>query len=134
MHSARRPRPADFLQAMLVVMLVLSLTSCTGKAKPTAAVNPNLNLDLNGDPTIWYVATNGDDQASTCHHPASPCRTIQSVIGRAADGDTIHIADGVYSERLDMGSRELTIEGAGPSTILENPIGVGGQRPASGGV
>ena len=51
------------------------------------------------DGTQWYVSTTGDD-ANHCHNPGAACRNIQTAIDRAADGDTIHIADGTFFEQL----------------------------------
>jgi len=48
-------------------------------------------------PTIRYVATTGAD-AGDCADPAHPCATVQYAVDRAAAGDEVHIATGVYTD------------------------------------
>ncbi len=45
---------------------------------------------------IWYVAPGGDD-LSDCLSPSSPCATINAALGKAAEGDTIEVAQGAYT-------------------------------------
>ncbi|MEP0807183.1 MAG: M4 family metallopeptidase, partial [Chloroflexota bacterium] len=47
--------------------------------------------------TTWYVATTGNDMNS-CSSPAAPCATINGAIGKAASGDTILVAEGIYKK------------------------------------
>ncbi len=44
----------------------------------------------------WYVAPGGDD-SNSCTSPGAPCVTINGAIGKAAGGDTIFVAAGIYS-------------------------------------
>jgi hypothetical protein len=44
----------------------------------------------------WYVASTGNDNAA-CNTPSVPCATIQKAVTKAAAGDTINIATGVYT-------------------------------------
>lgn len=44
----------------------------------------------------WFVATTGDD-ANDCLSPATPCLTIDGAIGKAAAGDVVYVAVGVYT-------------------------------------
>jgi len=44
----------------------------------------------------WYVTTTGSD-ANLCSSTASPCKTINGTIGKAAAGDTIKVATGTYT-------------------------------------
>lgn len=68
--------------------------------------------------TTWYVDAAGDDNGN-CLTPSTACATVAGAAGKAADGDAISIAAGVYEENLDL-SKALTITGAGPeSTILD---------------
>src|SRR5262245_2496983 len=56
------------------------------------------------------VSTLGDDAGNDCS--TLPCRTIAKAISVAADGETIQIARGSYTENIDLsGSRTLTLEG-----------------------
>ncbi|CAN0458472.1 unnamed protein product, partial [Ectocarpus fasciculatus] len=43
--------------------------------------------------------------------------TIQSAITASTSGDTITVAAGTYRECLDLGGKDLTITGAGSSTV-----------------
>ncbi|WP_374712245.1 right-handed parallel beta-helix repeat-containing protein [Symbiobacterium terraclitae] len=65
-------------------------------------------------------------------------RTVGEAVARAAPGDTIRVAGGVYAEavRIEAGKDRLAIVGAGPgSTILQGPgSGVGFLIEGSGGV
>jgi hypothetical protein len=68
--------------------------------------------------SIWYVDAEMGSDGDDCQTPASPCATVGAAVGRAAAGDTIRVASGVYSENLELQS--LTLIGAGPdSTILD---------------
>jgi len=42
-----------------------------------------------------YVTLEGDDN-NTCSDPLSPCKTIKGAIGKAASGDSIRVAVGLY--------------------------------------
>jgi hypothetical protein len=43
----------------------------------------------------WYVATTGDD-SNDCSSSGTPCATINGAIAKAAAGDTILVAEGIY--------------------------------------
>ena len=67
--------------------------------------------------TTWQVSTNGADNPA-CGTSASPCQTIQFTIdNRAASGDRIVIAAGVYQEHLTI-PINLTLSGAGTADTL----------------
>ena len=44
----------------------------------------------------WYVSPAGSD-ANSCLTPAEPCATLKGVVGKAAGGDTIKAAAGIYT-------------------------------------
>jgi len=48
------------------------------------------------DSTIFHVAPSGQD-APTCGAQAAPCETIQYAVNMASSGDTIKVAEGVYT-------------------------------------
>ena len=116
-----RPRPIVPVQSvqlfywMVMFFLVMSVSGCEFLQNPNAQSAENLaiqdlamatpeeNIVIQDlafvDGTQWYVSTTGDD-ANHCHKPDVACRHIQTAIDRAAEGDTIHIADGKYYEQL----------------------------------
>ena len=54
---------------------------------------------------IWYVSDGGSDQ-NDCHTESTPCRNLQTVLGRAADGAAIYVTSTTLS--LDGPRRALT--------------------------
>jgi hypothetical protein len=65
--------------------------------------------------TIRYVAADGAD-AGDCGTPTTPCRTIQYAVDRAADGDEVRVATGVYT---DIHGRPSPVGYPGPSIITQ---------------
>src|SRR5262249_3176953 len=65
----------------------------------------------------WYVAPNGQD-TNTCQSAATPCLSIQGAVGKAASGDTINIAAGVYHGNVDIVGKNLTLVGASAATTI----------------
>src|SRR5690349_13925010 len=63
--------------------------------------------------TTWYVlpAPDGND-ANDCLTPTTACATITAAIGKAAPGDTISPAGGLYLESLTI-NKNIAIIGAG---------------------
>jgi parallel beta-helix repeat protein len=45
-----------------------------------------------------YVAISGNDTDNDCTNPSSPCRTVQHAVDEASSGDTILVAEGVYTD------------------------------------
>ena len=45
-----------------------------------------------------YVAVTGNDTDNDCANPSSPCRTVQHTVDEASSGDTIMVAEGVYTD------------------------------------
>ncbi len=67
----------------------------------------------------------------------SPCPQIQTAVDLANIGDTIHVASGVYSENVNIGTPAspnskpgITITGAGIDNTIVVSAGISGQRPA----
>ena len=46
--------------------------------------------------TTWYVATTGSD-SNSCSAPGSPCASINGALGKAANGDEVKVAMGIYT-------------------------------------
>ena len=66
--------------------------------------------------TNRYVAPTGVD-SGVCNNNLAPCATIQYALNQAADGDTIVIAAGVYTENLQI-ARSVTLQGADAATTI----------------
>jgi hypothetical protein len=67
----------------------------------------------------WYVSPAGQN-TNDCLSPATACRTINGAIDKAASGDTINIAAGIYHEVLAILDKNLNFAGVGPeSTIID---------------
>lgn len=126
--------PRQFAHWMVLLILLISVTGCEFQLNPKAPpvenqapqdislVTPDANIELQDlpfvDSTQWYVSTTGDD-ANHCHTPVKACRNIQSAIDRAADEDTVHIADGSYFEQILL-TKPVKIYGASrENTIID---------------
>jgi len=74
----------------------------------------------------WYVnGATGDDSGNDGLSPAQPFKTIGRALDSAEAYDVIHVAAGVYSERLAIGTgKHYTIigEGGAENTILVDPV------------
>ncbi len=69
-------------------------------------------LLLADEPAVRYVDALTGDDTGTCLEPLAPCQTIQYAVGESADGDTVAVAGGVYSENLLLDDgRSRTIRG-----------------------
>ena len=66
---------------------------------------------MQNTPAPRYVATAGVDNGD-CSTLLSPCASIPYAITQAADNDTIHLAEGVYTGTIHV-DRPLTLASAG---------------------
>jgi nitrous oxidase accessory protein NosD len=55
-----------------------------------------------GGTTIRYVSPAGQDTANSCLNPASPCATLQHAVNNAAPGEEIRLAQGTYSDLVEI--------------------------------
>lgn len=76
---------------LLTVVLISALTGQVALAKT------GIGSDTAPTGTTWYVAPTGDDVANDCLTTFTPCSTINGAFGKAADGDTILVASGTYT-------------------------------------
>src|SRR3954468_4519048 len=65
----------------------------------------------------WYVSNAGND-LNSCMSPLFSCQTIQAAVNKAAPGDIIHVAPGIYP---DPASGPLTIDKK--LTLLGSQVG-----------
>jgi len=78
---------------------------------------------FDNDPWTWYVATDGND-TNDCLSVVTACETISEAVSRAAAGDLINVARGVYPEHLVLGV-DLTLEGELPKGTVIDGGGAG---------
>lgn len=97
-------------RGLLVAVVIANALSIALPAQPAQA-------------TTWYVATSGNN-ANSCTSPGAPCRTINTTISRAGDGDVINIAAGTYVENVNL-SKSLSLIGAGPGLTIIDGGGIG---------
>ncbi len=67
-----------------------------------------------------HVGVNGDDQGGSnrCLLSFDPCATIDHALTWAADGDTIQVGAGTYTEVKIVIDKDVTIRGADPATTI----------------
>lgn len=94
-------------------LVVAGLSWLMGMGEPLAALV-----------MTWYVNGATGNDTFNCQTPATACQTIMAAVDKAADGDTILIAAGVYGENLDVG-KVLTLSGAGWESTIVDGGGVG---------
>lgn len=69
--------------------------------------------------TSLYVDGSQGNDSGTCVDPQHPCETITFALTQAEDGDTIYVADGVYSESITL-DKNVDLAGNGyKSTIIQ---------------
>ena len=68
----------------------------------------------------WYVDPGGSD-GNSCLSAGSPCATINGAIGKAASGDTIYVATGVYisstGSEVVLIDKDITLSGGWDATF-----------------
>ncbi|HPQ20128.1 MAG TPA: NosD domain-containing protein, partial [bacterium] len=72
----------------------------------------------------WYVSTTGSDTYEGSE--TYPFRTITKAISRAAAGDTIYIAAGIYSETVVIDKDGISLIGVDSATTIIDPPGDSG--------
>jgi hypothetical protein len=106
--------------ALGLVATVVLLWLCGNAGAAVAASQENGPLAAT---SARFVATTGSD-AGDCSTPASPCRTVQYAVDRAAGGDVVLVASGLYTGVNSYGglrqalylSKTLTVRGVPTTT------------------
>ena len=93
------------IRLCIVVAMTLVFTAWAARAKVGAA-------------GAWFVSPAGKD-ANDCLSMSASCLTINAAIAKAANGGTVIIASGVYTEGITL-SKDLTLIGFGrDATIID---------------
>ena len=61
--------------------------------------------------SIWYVNHAAGDDGNDGHSSVTPKRSISGAVIRASHGDTISVAAGVYTEKIDFGKTHMVTTG-----------------------
>src|SRR3954464_11966263 len=94
-------RNAPFFHARTGSLLLLAILAANLVAAPVPVAHAAMQ---------WYVLPSGND-ANNCQAPTSACATIAGALSKAAPGDTINIAPGIYVETLTIG-KSIALTGA----------------------
>lgn len=90
----------------LSVPIILSVLAFGTSALPAFAAGP------------WYVNATVSGGTGDGLSPENATTTIQAAIDAASSGDTIHVAMGIYDEQVVIDGKQLTLQGAGDTTII----------------
>ena len=100
-HSNQRMRAVRLSITVGLAMLFLVVLLCGLRGV----------MPARADPDILYVDRARGQDTSTCGTTSTPCKTISYTLNsRASGGDTIRVAQGVYTENLTV-DKQVTLEG-----------------------
>ncbi len=71
----------------------------------------------------WYVNASTGSDSNSCLSPGSACATVNGALGKAAPGDSIHIAAGTYDEAISIDEAINFIGTGADQTILTSSSG-----------
>jgi|CXWL01.1.fsa_nt_gi hypothetical protein len=108
----------NFSQALILfrtnALLIFALAFLLAAVQPASAQGNTVGE------TIWYVSTTGND-ANSCSATDAPCLTINGAIGKAANGDTIQVAIGIYTaasgNEVVLINKSVTLSGGWEETF-----------------
>jgi len=96
-------RNARIFHARIASLMLLVLLAANMVAAP---------LPVAHAAATWYVQPDGGgSDENDSKTPATPCATINATLGKAAPGDTISLANGIYFENVVV-NKDITIVGA----------------------
>ncbi len=67
---------------------------------------------------VRYVDPVGTDDAGDCRVATAPCGSIAYAIAVSDSGDTIEVADGIYTEKNIVVDRDVVLRGQGPDRTI----------------
>ncbi len=107
MHMARQSR--IHVKLLGIMLLIIALVQISGI--PASVLNAS-----NTAQTTFFVDPNGDD-AADCTSPETACQSINAALDKASADDNIQIADGVYTEYLDI-DKNINILGTSRNEVI----------------
>ncbi|HPN32043.1 MAG TPA: right-handed parallel beta-helix repeat-containing protein, partial [bacterium] len=105
-----------------------TITSVSANTYTYNIIDTNVTITANfkiKPPTIWYVATNGNDNNSGTS-VITPFVTIAKAMSSATEGDTIMLAAGTYAETVVIDKNNISLIGADSATTIIDPVGDSG--------
>ena len=87
------------LFGLLLVIIVGAVAAITHGGSAQSVVGEIENTATNANE--WYVSTDGND-ANDCMSPSTTCASINAAYNQAAEGDTILVATGIYTQTVDI--------------------------------
>ena len=78
-----------------------------------------VTITVNPVAVTWYVDASIGSDLNDCLNAVTPCLTLGGAIGKAANGDTISVAAGSYAMTSLVVDKDLSIVGAGTTTVLD---------------
>lgn len=91
--------------------------------KVVGELSEPVTAETSSGPSTWYVSPDGSP-GNDCRSAATPCPTVQAACDRAADGEVVVLAPGVYDEMVLLAS-DLYVVGAGAETSIVDGGGTG---------
>ncbi|HUS96305.1 MAG TPA: right-handed parallel beta-helix repeat-containing protein, partial [Hyphomicrobiaceae bacterium] len=97
------------MKITLILLAALLLAMTGSSACPAATLHVDDNAPNDPGPNNSAVSDPLEDGS-----PAHPYDSIQQAVNAAASGDTVRVAEGVYSENVTISGKSLVLAGAGP--------------------
>ena len=113
-------------------LLTITFLPLLGLALLMAIMAHQPQLVRAGAANVWWVDGADGDNGYSCLAPDAPCETISGAISKAAGGDLIHVAAGVYSENVTI-DKNLTLVGGFDANWLREPGERATIHPLAGG-
>jgi hypothetical protein len=100
------------IAAVAVASLVTGGAMVLGPVPATAATGAPLHKAL-------YVSPGGSSGMADSSCVTAAFATVQSAVTAAHSGDIVHVCAGTYDEQVAIGKSDITLTGAGPSSVID---------------